>query len=404
MVSVGPYVNVFDLETEFANHMRYHESVEYFIREGVDLALINSPKIKGIWTFVQEYFRESGKIPSTTVLKHEFSDFEFVEVDSTPSYVADRLKKRYEQNQIQDLVRELAGKTGDSEDAMKFLRSSFLDIERNTLSQRNIWRSGDSTEFLHNLKEKIVTGMYVGASFGWSKVDHFTGGLRPGQLGFLVARPKRKKTFCTLKAFIEQARDGWKPMLVTMENTDEEIMLRLSCMLSGYPWDQAQRGEIGPDDWELLKNAWSRFEDEAEFFIIAPEVGDRSVAALTIQADKLGARSMLLSQFSYLEGTKDYSNDWQSRSEIVLALKNAASRPDNPRPIFVEAQLNREKDVALTDAIKQRADIVFELEETLDMQATQETQLRVMESRNTGYGEWNFFSEFRKETRMDMVD
>jgi hypothetical protein len=134
------------------------------------------------------------------------------------------------------------------------------------------------------------------------------------------------------------------------------------------------------------------------------EVGDRSVAALTIQADKLGARSMLLSQFSYLEGTKDYSNDWQSRSEIVLALKNAASRPDNPRPIFVEAQLNREKDVALTDAIKQRADIVFELEETLDMQATQETQLRVMESRNTGYGEWNFFSEFRKETRMDMVD
>ncbi len=398
-------MHVFDIETEFAGHLMIPASAEYFMREGISLKLIHNNKIQDMWNWVQQHHRKSGKFPTDEVMRDKYPDFQFKVVNSEPHYVAERLKQRYKDNELESLVRDLAEAVKDDPaGAMNILRAKFIEVERNSLSEQNVWRSGDSTIFLNSMMEKILAGNFRGASFGWKQVDNFTGGLRAGQLGFIVARPKRKKTFCTIKAFIEQANEGWNPMFVTMENSVDEIMMRMSCMLSGFPWDQAQRGDFDAADKNMMQNAWRKFEEEKEFFIVAPDIGDRSVAALTVQADKLGAKSMLISQFSYLEGMKEFVNDWQSRAEVVLSLKNAANRPDNPRPIFVEAQLNREKDVALTDAIKQRADIVFELDFTKDQESMQQTELKIMESRNTGYKEWVFFSEFIKETRMEMLD
>lgn len=414
-----PLKNVsLDLENELLHHMTNDVSVEYLLREGINAEILYSPVAKSIYNFVSHYFNETGRAPTYEVLKVEFPKAALSDElsETAIQWLVDTLRKRYQRNQVQDLAYEIAKRVDEPNEAMQFFRNRALEIERNSMSSRHVWGPGDSKLFLYSLQEKIRQGQYKGVSTGFAPVDKFTGGIRPGQLAFLAARPKRQKTFSMLKAFIEQKIQGNKPILFTLENSEDEMMLRISCMLSGFPWDRAQRGEILPKDWKLLEKAWDEFDSLGEHWIARPLPEERTVPSMILMADKFGADSILISQFRYIEPTTTkYTVDNQMRASVVLDLKNAATRPDNERPILVEAQQTRETDdvdtfedltlatMGLTDMIGQAADVVFGLFQTKDMKASNIFQYGIIESRNTDKKVWTVTSEYRKETRIDML-
>lgn len=408
---------VMNLETEFVNHLATVKGAEFAIRDGVSEQLIYTPKNKAIFAFVQHYYSETGQVPTDVVLKTEFG-IEISPVTSTINWVVDKLRDRYKKNEVQDLVIELA-KTKDTPDkAMDLLAARTLEIQQNTSSTRYVWSAGDSKLFLSGLQDKILEGHYQGIPIGFDPIDNFTGGLKKSYLAFLVARPKRMKTFFICNAFIQQKLAGVKPMLVTMENTEEEVMLRISCLLSGYPWDLAQRGVYTPEAWALIEQTWDAFDAMGPHWIVRPPEDERTVPAIALQADKFGADSLIVSQFSYLQPTNPtyYSRpDHEKWGSIVMDLKGAASRPGKERPILVEAQVNREGDkledfsdmslsqLGLTDKIGQVSDIVYALYQNKEMRDSQRIQFGIIEARNSDKHNWNIHTEFKTQTYLEVV-
>lgn len=405
-----------DLEAEFINHLVKREALEYAIRDGVSQDVIYSPKYRSIYAFSQHYLKESKEAPTPAVILEEFN-IEVEKPQTSIEWLSQKLRERYQQNKVQDLTYALAERVNDPGEALRYLEERLIEIQRNTMSTKDVWSVGDYDLFIEGLQDKILQGHYQGLSTGFEHVDNFTGGLKPGYLAFLAARPKRQKTFFILKSFIEQKRNGAKPILFTLENTPEELMLRISCMLSGYPWDLAQRGHIDKVGWQVIREAWEEFDSWGEHWIARPAIEERTVPSLMLKADKFGADSIIISQFTYLRSMNEAYNrpKHEKYAEIVVDLKAAATRPGSERPIYVEAQVNREGDsleefsdmslsqLGLTDMIGQAADVVFALYQNKEMRAQGQTQFGIIEARNHDKKSWYVQSEFKETTYIEMV-
>jgi replicative DNA helicase len=409
-------VKLFDLEKEFINHITIKESLEFSIRDGLSIETLYVPKHKATYAFAQHYFNETKMAPTATVLQVEFG-LEAEEPQTSIDWIILKLRERYKKNQVQDLAFGIADRSEDPTQAIDFLQQSLVEIQRNTATGRYIWGAGSYPLFFEGLQDKIIRGHHVGLPVGFDIVDTFTGGLKKGYLAFLAARPKRQKTFFLLKAFIEQKRAGYKPILFTLENTEDEIWLRLSCMLSGYPWDLAHRGIFDDRAWKQLKTAWEEFDSLGEHWISRPPMDERTVPAMMLQADKLEADSVIISQFKYIQPVLQSYNrpDHQKYAEIVMDLKQAATTQGSERPLYVEAQFNREGEsieefsdiglgqLGLTDMMGQAADVVFALYQNKDMRAQQHTQFGIIEARNHDKHNWYVHSEFKNRTSIEMV-
>jgi hypothetical protein len=405
-----------DIEREFINHLPDKVSLEYILREGVSGELLIAPVHKSIFQFVLHHWTQTGKMPSLKVLAVEFPKYEFLPPESTIQWTIDKLRERYQYGQVYDLTLELGKRASDPSKAMDFLRDKVFEIERNSLSSRHVWTPGDHKLFLRNLQQRIIDGHFAGATVGFPEIDKFTGGIKKGNVAYLLARPKRQKTFFVLNAFIQQTLKGNEPYFFTLENTEDEINLRISCMLSGYPWDKAQKGEFGPGDWKLLDKAWDKFA-EHKFWIEMPPVGERTVPSLLSKVDKHEPGSVIISQFKYIDGLKEYypGGEHLKHAEIAVDLKRAATRPGKELPFLVEAQFNRGGDsmeeladfdpsrVGLTDMIPQSADTLYGLFQNKDMRTQNTTELGILEARNHDKAAWYVATEFKTKTDIQLV-
>lgn len=413
--SVKPAAIV-DLDTEFANHLTVKESVEYILREGVGIDLLLNPKVKGIYRLVQTYYDQNRTAPTAKVLQTEYPNFTFVEPETQIRWLIDKIKERFQKNEIEEVVLKVAELQSKPGEAMTYLRQRVREIEDASLSHVSIFTKEDHHLFLRDLQNDIVEGMYQGASFGFLDIDKFTGGNKPGGVGYLLARPKRQKTFMWLQAFIENIKLGKNPYLVTNELTKKEIIARLSCMISGFSWDKMQRGELMPADYRLIEDAWDQFNDVyGDYWIEQPAYDERTVYDIFAKADALEAETVFVSQFKYIEPMKQYRNEFDKYASIAMDLKMAATTPGKERPVYVEAQYNRGGDtmseledfdpskVGLTDMIAQSADILLGIFQSKDLRASQQIEIGILESRNTDKAAWYVQSEYRQFTEIRMV-
>jgi len=415
-MSVEPFVSVMNLEEELVKHLLIKDSLEKVVKDGLSDHILILPKVKSAVAFAKHYYNESTTAPTAEVFNTEFPDhaFDLVDPESSIDWVIEKLRNRYRKSEIWDLTLKLADhwKADQVDEAIGLLRNTTVEIEKNTLSHTNTWSTGDHKMFIGMIQDEIIHNKYKGYSVGFSQIDKYTGGLKPGYLAFLAARPKRMKSFFLIQSFIEQIKQGHTPVFFTLELTHKEIMSRFMCMVSGYPWDKAQRGEFSSSkDWDMIEKTWLNFTEEyGKAFVIQPKADERSVSQLMLLAEKNDCDSIFISQLKYITPVKNYYNSHEQYAEIVIDLKNQAVKTGSERPIYVEAQFNREAQsvkelqdldlaqLGLTDAIGQTADVVYSIVQSQDMYNSGVAEMGIVEARNHGKTSWMFQSEFKKNT------
>lgn len=415
-MSVDQSVNIINIEEELIKHLLIKDSLEKIVKENINDDLLILPATKSAVAFAKHYFVSSSSAPTKEVFTTEFDNhqFDLSTPESSIDWIVKKLRDRYRKSEIWDLATNLADHWENEtlDDAVSLLRNKTREIEKNTLSYTNIWDTSDYKRFVGQIQDEIIKDMYKGYSVGFPQIDRYTGGLKPGYLGFLAARPKRMKSFFMIQAFIEQIKQGHRPIFMTLELTHKEIMMRFMCMVTGYPWDKAQRGEFSSTkDWENIEKKWKEFcEEYGTGTVIQPAADQRSISQLMLQADQHDADSIFISQLKYITPVRSYRNSHESYAEIVLDLKNEAVKTGHERPIYVEAQFNREAQnvaelqdldlaqLGLTDAIGQTADVVYSIVQTKDMHDNGVAEMGILEARNHGKTSWMFQSEFKTDT------
>ncbi|MBS0357540.1 MAG: replicative DNA helicase [Proteobacteria bacterium] len=184
-------------------------------------------------------------------------------------------------------------------------------------------------------------GRLAGLATGFQRFDEMTGGLEPGQLVIIAARPSVGKTVAGCNIATHAAAAGVSVVFFTLEMSSKDIASRILAARSGVTV-QAQRAGTGdPLDWQQMSDAtaasaaWTMFIDDTPFV---------SVAYVRAKARRIqrthGLGLVVIDYLGLMRGTGD--NRAQEVGSVSRGLKALAK--ELQVPVIALAQLNRNSD------------------------------------------------------------
>lgn len=199
--------------------------------------------------------------------------------------------------------------------------------------------------------------------FGWLD-DQLQGGLRPGQLMYIGARPETGKTVLGGQLALEAWRAGKRVVFVTMEMGSVEMLERLACSLGQVSYRRFLAGD--PSTFTAVNMAVSELVSSKRFHIVS----QAGVSALDLEAIATTYKAELVVA-DYLQLMEVPKGSQRSRQDEVSALsrqlKVAAIKLKIPLVVLCQlsrASVKEKRRPGLTDlresgSLEQDADIVM---------------------------------------------
>lgn len=208
-----------------------------------------------------------------------------------------------------------------------------------------------------------------GLTTGFRDLDGITGGLEPGQLVIVAARPSVGKTVFGCNVADHVARSGGSVLFCTMEMSRREIGMRIMSARSCVSVHAMRSGTKDADDWRRMSDQMPAAKQQR---LMIDDTAAVTVAHVRAKARRLSRQAGLsLVVLDYLQLMRgDGDNRTQEMGSISRGLKALAK--ELQVPIIALAQLNRgvegraDKRPMLSDLrdsgeIEQDADIVVML-------------------------------------------
>lgn len=360
------------LVTELRDEDFYHPAHQILYRAMVQLKDRNQPVDL---TTLNSHLQVEGLLEAIggVIVLAEIADYEATAANAT--HYKDIVREASKKRNLISVAAEIASLGYDRrESADKLLDSAqgrifTLGTEQGSQSLESL-KSGvhDAMDHIDMLMHR--SGELTGLSTGYAKLDQITGGLQPGDLFILAARPSMGKTALALNLARNAAVDGGKKVAVfSLEMTTRSLVMRMLSSEAQVDFSTFRSGLISTEVHGRLMVAAASL---AEAGIWIDDTGAATVLEIRAKSRRLRAEQGLdLVVVDYLQlahGGGGAGSREQEISEISRGLKGLAKELDIP--VLALSQLNRgpesrkeDKRPMLADlresgAIEQDADII----------------------------------------------
>jgi replicative DNA helicase len=244
---------------------------------------------KDVWDGLKSYYYKFKAVPEVGILQERFRDFEAVDPKAETGYYLDQLKTEYLANKLKTII--LRGGAGLKEDApsrvIAQMQSDLASLSKFTSNVRDI----DVTDFesaekyFEQLRARsAVMGGSPGIPTGFKAIDTaYATGMAPGHLIVAIGWPGRGKTWFTSYLACKAWEQGFKPMIISLEMSPEDMRNRIYTMMGSglFKASDFSRGDVNVDDF----HSWGKknFADKNGFVLVSNE-GMGEVSANTVQA------------------------------------------------------------------------------------------------------------------------
>ncbi|MEA4928400.1 MAG: DnaB-like helicase C-terminal domain-containing protein [Candidatus Limiplasma sp.] len=221
------------------------------------------------------------------------------------------------------------------------LRGKLRDANKPT---GTIVHMGDVMRVAFDYIEAKARGEIIGLQTGIPDYDAFTGGLYPGELTVIGARPAVGKSAFALEIALQQGMRGKRALICSREMNDLQFGLRMTSRHTGINGMALKNGEIGDNQWEpigLAMNELSRLP--VEFSFDAP-THEQLHAVLAHEVDTLGVDLLVVDYLQLLRTMKPREKRYQEVGDVSRALKEMAMEFNIP--VIALAQVGRMKEAA----------------------------------------------------------
>jgi replicative DNA helicase len=220
---------------------------------------------------------------------------------------------------------------------------------------------------LHDFQKGI---RHQGVLTGFGNLDHITGGLQPGQMVILAARPAMGKSTLGLD-FVRAAsiRQGLTSVIFSLEMSRAEIAQRLVSAESGVLLEKIRRGNVDPDDWVRIAQSEEGIINAPLFIDDSPNLNLVEIRAKCRRLkQRHNLKLVVVDYLQLMSSGKRVDSRQQEVSEFSRALKLLAKELEVP--IVAISQLNRNpekredrkpqmSDLRESGSLEQDADVVI---------------------------------------------
>jgi replicative DNA helicase len=292
---------------------------------------------RDVWEGLKSYYYKFKSVPDANVLQEKFRDFEPVRVTAETGYYLDQLKNEYLASRMRNLLMKSGASLKDNAAArvLADMQSEIASLSRLTNNVRDV----DLTDY--ELAEKhiiavqersAVMGGSPGIKTGFTALDlAYPTGMAPGHLIVAIGWPGRGKTWLTSYLACKAWEQGFKPMIVSLEMSPENMRDRIYTMLGSgmFRASDFSRGNINIDDFHHW--AKKRFDDKNSFILVSNE-GTNEVTPQTVQGkiDQHRPDLVILDYHQLFNDTKRSNSEVERNRNISREFKLLAVRNNIP--------------------------------------------------------------------------
>ena len=292
---------------------------------------------RDVWEGLKSYYYKFKSVPEVTVLTEKFRDFEPVNVTAETGYYVDQLKNEYLSARMRNLLMKSGASLKDNAAArvLSDMQSEIASLSRLTNNVRDV----DLTDY--ELAEKhiiavqersAIMGGSPGIRSGFTALDlAYPTGMAPGHLIVAIGWPGRGKTWMTSYLACKAWEQGFKPMIVSLEMSPENMRDRIYTMLASglFRASDFSRGQINIDDFHHW--AKKRFDDKNGFILVSNE-GTNEVTPQTVQGkiDQHRPDLVICDYHQLFNDTKRSNSEVERNRNISREFKLLAVRNNIP--------------------------------------------------------------------------
>ncbi len=255
---------------------------------------------------------------------------------------------------------------GEPEEVLECVETELAGIKLSAGDGEPVTLANAAAEAIVRIDEIQRRGKSAGLPTGLPSFDQDQGGLFPGELTILAARPGVGKTSLALQVAAHNAQRGRLVYFASLEMSASELSTRLACGDSRVSSRQIRTGRLTPEESARLVKAMNRQSG------MPLDIHDRSaltVASIRREIRKRVKRGLVLAVVDYLQLVTPEDRRLpceQQVARMVRQLKETAREYDVP--ILCLCQLNRQVDgdetprlhhLRESGAIEQDADAVL---------------------------------------------
>ena len=292
---------------------------------------------RDVWEGLKSYYYKFKSVPEVNVLQEKFRDFEPVKVNAETGYYLDQLKNEYLSSRMRNLLMKSGASLKDNAASrvLADMQSEIASLSRLTNNVRDV----DLTDYelaekhIISVQERsAVMGGSPGINTGFTALDlAYPTGMAPGHLIVAIGWPGRGKTWLTSYLACKAWEQGFKPMIVSLEMSPENMRDRIYTMLGSgmFRASDFSRGNINIDDFHNW--AKKRFDDKNSFILVSNE-GTNEVTPQTVQGkiDQHRPDLVILDYHQLFNDTKRSNSEVERNRNISREFKLLAVRNNIP--------------------------------------------------------------------------
>ena len=244
---------------------------------------------RDIWESLKSYYYKFKAVPEAGILVERFKDFEPVNTKAETGYYLDKLKNEYLSNRLKSIL--IQSGSALKEDAagrvIADMQAKLSQLSKFTNNVRDLDVTdleSAATHFTSVKERSAAMGGSPGILTGFDAIDKaYPTGMAPGHLIVAIGWPGRGKTWFTSYLACKAWEQGFKPMIVSLEMSPEDMRNRIYTMMGSglFRASDFAKGDVNIDD---LKSWGSKkFENKNGFVLVSSE-GMSDVSANTVQA------------------------------------------------------------------------------------------------------------------------
>ncbi len=244
---------------------------------------------KDIWEGLKSYYYKFKAVPEAGILLEKFKDFEIdTNVKAETGYYLDKLKNEYLSNRLKNIILKSGSmlKEDAASRVLSEMQAQLASLSKFTSNVRDLDVTDADNAIKHFEATKVRSaemGGSPGIKTGFEAIDlAYPTGMAPGHLIVAIGWPGRGKTWFTSYLACKAWEQGFKPMIVSLEMSPENMRDRIYTMLGSglFRASDLATGDINLDDFRSWSN--KKFENKNGFVLVSNE-GMAEVTPATIQ-------------------------------------------------------------------------------------------------------------------------
>lgn len=369
--------------------MNTESAVITAICENKDISVVMSGNIdevftshRDVWEGLKSYYLKFKAVPDVSVLTERFKDFEPTSVKGETAYYLDQLKNEYLASRLRNLLLSSGAslKTEASGRVIAQMQAELATLGKLTANVRDVDLTDykEAEKHFQAIKDRSdAMGGSPGIMTGFKAIDYaYPTGMAPGHLIVMIGWPGRGKTWFSSYLACKAWEQGFKPMIVSLEMTPENMRDRIYTMMGSglFKASDFARGAIDMaqfDDWGTKK-----FANKNNFILISNE-GMSQVTPTTVQAkiDQYKPDLVIMDYHQLFTDSNNSKNPTERNMNISREFKSLAMRNNIPIIDITAATAEETSDhdsppmlnqVAWSKAIEYDADIAVAIHKNSD--------------------------------------